>query len=285
MPYTIKAWEDLTIQDDFMFKAVMQDKQLCKGVLEAILNQPIRDIRYLAEELSLKAGYTSRGVRLDVYVEDEAHTIYDVEMQVRNEEGDALPQRLRYYQSQIDAQILAQGRDFAELRQTLVIFICPFDPFGRGWHLYWFENTCRRDAELHLEDGAVKIVLNTHGTGDGISPQLQAFMDYVNSGIIGANPLIRAMDERVHAVKRDENERMSYMTYELHLRDARKAGREEGKAEGLVEGEARGEVKGRMQNLLENIRSLMQSLPCEASKAMDLLNVPAADRKAILAQL
>ena len=75
------------------------------------------------------------------------------------------------------------------------------------------------------------------------------------------------------------------MTYELHLRDARKAGREEGKAEGLVEGEARGEVKGRMQNLLENIRSLMQSLPCEASKAMDLLNVPAADRKAILAQL
>ncbi len=99
MPFVFKAWEDLTIQDDFMFKAVMKNKELCKGVLEVILNQPIHDIRYLAEELSLKAGYMSKGVRLDVYVEDEAHTIYDVEMQVRQDAEDALPKRMRYYQS------------------------------------------------------------------------------------------------------------------------------------------------------------------------------------------
>ncbi len=277
MPYTIKAWEDLTIQDDFMFKAVMKDKALCQGVLEAILGQPIRDIRYLSEELSLKAGYTSRGVRLDVYVEDVAHTIYDVEMQVRNEAEDALPQRLRYYQSQIDAEILAQGRDFAELRQTLVIFICPFDPFRRGWHLYWFENTCRRDAELRLADGAVKIVLNTLGTGEGISPQLQAFMDYVNSGILTSNPLVQALDQRVQDVKHSEAERVSYMTYELHLRDARKAGE--------AEGEARGEAKGRLKTLRDNVRSLMQSMHCDAGRAMDLLQVPAADRQAVLGQL
>ena len=40
-----------------------------------------------------------------------------------------------------------------------LIFICPFDPFGRGWHLYWFENTCKRDAELRLEDSAIKVVV------------------------------------------------------------------------------------------------------------------------------
>ena len=281
MPYTIKAWEDLTIQDDFMFKAVMKDKQLCKSVLEAILDRPISDIRYLTEELSLKAGYTSRGVRLDVYVEDEAHTIYDVEMQVRNEAEDALPQRLRYYQSQIDAEILAQGRDFADLRQTLVIFICPFDPFGRGWHLYWFENTCKFDADLRLEDGAIKVVLNTHGTGEGISLQLQAFMDYVNSGIISANPLVQALDERVHAVKRDEYERVSYMTYELHLRDARKAGREEGRIEGREEGLVEGETKGKA----EAARSLMETLNCTKEKAMELLKIPAELQPKVLALL
>ena len=162
-------------------------------------------------------------------------------------------------------QILSQGHDFAELRQTLVIFICPFDPFGRGWHLYWFENTCHRDAEQRLTDGAVKIVLNTRGPGEDISPPLQAFMDYVNSGILTTNPLVQALDQRLQDVKHSEAERVSYMTYELHLRDARK--------------------EGKLEAVLENIRSLMKSLPCDASKAMDLLNVPATERKAIMAQL
>ena len=45
MPFVTKAWEDLTIQDDFMFKAVMYSKELCMGVLEAILNEPIHDMK------------------------------------------------------------------------------------------------------------------------------------------------------------------------------------------------------------------------------------------------
>ncbi len=111
----------------------------------------------------------------------------------------------------------------------------------------------------------MKIVLNTRGTGEDISPQLQAFMDYVNSGILTTNPLVQALYQRLQDVKHSEAERVSYMTYELHLRDARK--------------------EGKLEAVLENIRSLMKSLPCDASKAMDLLNVPATERKAIMAQL
>ena len=44
-------------------------------------------------------------------------------------------------------------------------------------------------------------------------------MDYVNSGIISANPLVRALDERVKDVKRNEKERMSYVKYEINLRN------------------------------------------------------------------
>lgn len=230
MPFVTKAWEDLTIQDDFMFKAVMYSKELCMGVLEAILNEPIHDIKYLGEDLSLKAGYMSKGVRLDVYVEDEAHTIYDVEMQVGTETDEELAKRMRYYQSQMDAELLKRGKNYTELRQAIIIFICPFDPIGRGWHLYWYENTCRRDAKLKLKDGAVKIILNTRGTGEDITPQLQAFMDYVNSGILSSNPLVQALDQRVKEVKQNEEARLSYMTLELKLRGARKDGLDEGKA-------------------------------------------------------
>ena len=106
-------------------------------------------------------------------------------------------------------------------------------------------------------------------------------MDYVNSGIISANPLVQALDERVHAVKRDEYERVSYMTYELHLRDARKAGREEGRIEGREEGLVEGETKGKA----EAARSLMETLNCTKEKAMELLKIPAELQPKVLALL
>lgn len=229
MSVVFKAWEELTICDDYMFKATMRNKQVCKEVLEAILSQPIREIVYLEDEVTLKSGYLSKGVRLDVYVEDEAHTVYNVEMQVRRD-GDDLAKRMRYYQSQLDVELLAAGQKYAELSKTIIIFICPFDPVGRGWHLYWYENTCRKDATLKLDDGAIKIILNTHGTGDDISPKLQAFMNYVNSGILSSDPLVQAIDRQIQEVKQSEAERMRYMKYELDLSEAREDGVAEGKA-------------------------------------------------------
>lgn len=82
--YRIKPWEELTIQDDYMFKLIMSRKRICKKMLEKLLQIPIRDIKYIDEEKSVKARYESKGVRLDVYVEDDQNTVYDIEMQVRN---------------------------------------------------------------------------------------------------------------------------------------------------------------------------------------------------------
>lgn len=89
-----------------------------------------------------------------------------------------------------------------------------------------------------------------YGTGEDITLQLQAFMDYVNSGILSSNPLVQAIDQRVNEVRKSEKARVSYMTYELHLRDAYRAGLAEGKANRNVvneatdsaEGEARGKA-------------------------------------------
>ena len=38
----VKAWEDLTIADDYMFKLVMRHKHICKHLLEMILGVKIR---------------------------------------------------------------------------------------------------------------------------------------------------------------------------------------------------------------------------------------------------
>ena len=75
----IKPWEELSFQDDYMFKRVMSHKRFCKRMLEKILRLEIRDIRYLEDEKTIKTAYESKGIRLDVYVEDDRNTVYNVD--------------------------------------------------------------------------------------------------------------------------------------------------------------------------------------------------------------
>ena len=77
----IKPIEELTITDDFMFGAVMRDPKCCKPLLEMALGVKIREIRYPELQKSVNERYASKSVRLDAYLEDDAGTVYDVEIQ------------------------------------------------------------------------------------------------------------------------------------------------------------------------------------------------------------
>ena len=112
----IKAWEDLTIADDYMFKLVMKHKHICKHLLEIILRVKIRDIKEPETEKALKNSFEGRGIRLDVYVEDDANTVYDVEMQVRQYPMATLGRRTRYYQSVIAFGSLQAGVYYDKLK-------------------------------------------------------------------------------------------------------------------------------------------------------------------------
>ena len=89
-----KAWEDLKIIDDFLFGKVMRNPELCKRMLEIILNIKIERIEYPDEQKVIDIAVDAKSVRLDIYVMDEQHTVYDVEMQTTNR--DDLPRRSRY---------------------------------------------------------------------------------------------------------------------------------------------------------------------------------------------
>ena len=128
-----KQLKELTIKDNFMFGAVMMDEGNCKGLLERVLQIPIDRVE-ISKEKSIVYHPEYKGVRLDVYVKDEKQTRYNVEMQV--EKKPALGKRSRYYQSQMDMEMLLSGEDYAELPNTYVIFICDFDPFGEGKYRY-----------------------------------------------------------------------------------------------------------------------------------------------------
>ena len=103
-----KRLKELTIKDNFMFGAVMMDEDNCKGLLERVLEIQIDRVD-VSKEKSIVYHPEYKGVRLDVYAKDEKQTRYNVEMQV--ERKPALGKRSRYYQSQMDMEMLLISSD------------------------------------------------------------------------------------------------------------------------------------------------------------------------------
>ena len=119
-------WEELSISNDFLFGKVMQNSKLCKELLQRILpDLNIERIEYPELQKSINMDMDARSVRLDVYVKDEKEVVYDIEMQVSHTKE--LPKRSWYYQSMIDLQLIDKGQLYDELKQSYVIFVCPFD--------------------------------------------------------------------------------------------------------------------------------------------------------------
>ena len=98
-------YEKLTIQSDFVFGKVMQDKELALRLLQRIFPDiTIERVEVVETQRSEDVTYDSRGIRLDVYIKSVDGTAFTVEMQVRDTKE--LPQRNRYYQSTMDNDLL-----------------------------------------------------------------------------------------------------------------------------------------------------------------------------------
>ena len=110
--YRSKKFEDLTISDDFMFGIVMRDPKNCKPFLETILNVKISRIEYPEDQKTINLSLDAKSIRLDVYVEDDSNTVYNIEMQNGHHEN--LPKRTRYYQGIIDLNLLDKGMDYTQ---------------------------------------------------------------------------------------------------------------------------------------------------------------------------
>ena len=261
----IKPWEELSFQDDYMFKRVMSHKRFCKKMLEKILRIEIRDIRYLEEEKTVKTAYESKGIRLDVYVEDDKNTVYNVEMQIRKPEKDGLYKRTRYYQSMIDGDLLMAGARYDTLKDTIIIFICPFEVLDGKRHRYTFQSICVEDKETVMPDGTTKILLSNKGKMDDVTPDMKAFLEYVD-GKMTEDDFVQEIEQEISNIKSQEQERVSYMTYAMKIQEER----DEARAEGRAEGEEFA--------ILASIRNLMETLNLTAQQAMDALKIPVAEQ-------
>ena len=211
-----KAFEELQIKDDFMFSVIMRNPKFWKPFLERILGIKISHIEYPKSQETIDISADAKSVRLDIYVEDGKETVYNIEMQTT--ENRNLPKRTRYYQGMIDLNILEKGDNYKELKRSFVIFVCTFDLFGEGRHIYTFENRCIQNPELGLGDDTTKIILNTKGTMNDVTPEIKKLLNFID-GKEPEDDFTRELDEAVQSVRKNEKWRLDYMTLQMNYQE------------------------------------------------------------------
>lgn len=242
-----KDYDELTFQDDFMFWKVMTTHDdVCIGILELILGVKILGIE-VTGQASFQLDPHGKGVRLDVLVDDEKGTMYDVEMQTTLQ--DFLPQRMRYYQGIIDVTHMESGDKYDELAESKVIFICLQDQFKQGRQMYRFRYLDVDHPELELHDKTEKIVLNASADWDDKNPELSAFLQYVQTGIPDS-PLSERIDEAVDDVLEHKEWEVEYKVYTAKM------------YEEYLEGCA--EERKRIKNLQTKLSAAMVKNGCSA---------------------
>lgn len=176
---------EIKITDNILFTSIFENVNIIKKFIEVVLKFKIIDIKIIQKEKVIDSVGKSRGVRFDVYVEDDNNKIYDIEIQTSDEKD--LLKRLRYYQGRLDINHLDKGDNFSDLKTTYIIFICMFRPFKDldiDNYIYHIEPyTMCNGRIVQLNDDTHKIVINTKYDISKIDDnELKSFIELLEDG-------------------------------------------------------------------------------------------------------
>ncbi len=242
-----KVYHDYPFTNDYVFSTVMNNPKYCKELLNRILpGRKIKELKilsnsFLSEKESISTQHTinidilAKGVRLDVVFED-SDTIYNIEMQCINKPY--LPQRARYYSSQLDLEQLSKGDSYMKLKDSFVIFLCTFDPFGQGYSVYEFE-TYDKKHQLQLNDGRYTIYVNSTSKENGISKELTNLFTYmIDSQIDENDSFLTELENEISILNREDGEwRRQIMRLDEKIALEKEEAAEKALAEGIELGQ------------------------------------------------
>ena len=228
----MKPIEELTFTDDYMFGYVMRNEEICKGLLERLLQIKIERLEYPELQKTIAPHYENKGVRLDVYVQD-SNRVFDVEVQ--NILDDDLPTRTRYYQSMMDIDLLLKGKKYAELKESFIIFVCKEDFYSEGLPCYTFSNLCHEKRTLEFGDKTHKIIFNAAAFQSEKDLERKSLLGYIKNKE-STSDFTKMIDLLVEKTKENQTFRGDYMAWGLAEQDAEKRGYNAGVADGVAQG-------------------------------------------------
>jgi predicted transposase/invertase (TIGR01784 family) len=264
--YHIKSVEELTFSDDGMFQAVMHDPEICAEVVERLLHIKVNHIDYPELEKTIAPYYSSKGIRLDVYIKNSDKVI-DVEIQ--NYKMEALGKRTRYYQSMIDIDSLMKGQDYSELKESYILFICKDDPFKDtsekyyGLPCYTFQNTCKENSAVNLDDKTLKVLYNASAYEQEKDERIRNFLHYVYTNKTGEDDFANHLEETVKKLIENDKFRKDYLAMNLHDRDITRQAKQEGIEQGAQQNAEETAKRMLQGNISLDETALYTGLPLE----------------------
>lgn len=226
-----KNYEELTIRDHFMFGKICSKPENRKLILDSLLQIDFKEKDGTGIiEKHIQEYRQSKYAKLDLIVEDEDGTIYDAEMQNESKNPKRqieLPRRSRYYQALIDTTFFDSGKDYINLPETYIVFICTFDPFGFNLPIYNFRTICEEVGIPEYNDGAHKIFFNTTANLSELPKNMRNMLEYINTGKTNDGATI-ALDNEVKEARIREEWRAEYMQTLVHDKDVYRDGFDEG---------------------------------------------------------
>ena len=210
-----QKWERLTLADNFIFCKVLEDNpEVCRHLIEILLNIKIDRIEKPAAEKSLKTDFISRGIRLDVYVKDGNGRSFDIEIQTTR--STSLAKRARYYQGLMDVDNVQHGSGYDVLNESYVVFLCMGDAFGKGFPVYTFRYRADEDKDFLMDDGTVNVFFNAKKYDTMKSEELRAFFKYL-CGKEPSSGFTDRLSALVERVKTNAQWRHRFMTWEQEM--------------------------------------------------------------------
>ena len=166
-----------------------------------------------------------------------------------------------------------KGQTYHDLKESFVIFLCAFDPFGYGLRRYQFHRYEDSIRDLCFDTHSHELFINSKGTKGDISNDLAGIIDVMNQKPNQTNPLASKLMKEIDYYNQDSEKRRELMDYEARLLDERLIGEEKGRQEGRQEGEKIGEEKGIKKERQEGVRNIIIVLKAKKSEPNDIFQV------------
>lgn len=227
-----RNWQKATLANNFIFYKVMRHHpEACQKLLEMLLNIKIKTMQMNNEE-TIDLDHDKKGIRLDVFVK-EGKRMHDIEVQVANTKE--LPKRARYYAGLMALDTLKDGDPYIKLRDSHVIFICMKDIFKKGLPVYSFENICKENNSIKLNDRDFKHFFIAPNCAKMFEDkELKAFFELLVSNKPSSD-FTKKLKDYVDDAKHNMQWRHQYMTYLRQRNTDLETGREEGRTEKAIE--------------------------------------------------
>ena len=228
----VKKFEELTFSDDYIFKLVMEEPDVFKAVLRAVMPQlEVESLVSLETEKPYTLDYFLHGVRFDI-VAKGGKNVVNVEMQIVDE-GDT-SERSLYYLAVLIGSSLPKGKEYKEIPECCVIFFCKFDPMKRGLPVYTFDLKCAEQAELTLTSKAKIILLNAPAWGKCKEGELKELLKFIMTNK-AESETTRIVADAVSDKKTKEITKGGWGMLEDEMRKAERKGERKGEINKAIE--------------------------------------------------